>query len=142
MLVSNIHKSDQTRLQLLQVCVPGQAITSMEEAQALLLRNFRVGKDENSACANWPTEMARDMLAPIPFREVFVILALFLPQLTFLEGIKAQQSLWASPAVKQHGVQVEITPTAAGLQGMREYHVSFPTWSTVAAFCPAPLYSS
>ena len=79
------------------------------------------------------------MLAPIPFREVFVILALFLPQLTFLEGTKAQQSLWASPAVKRHGVQVEITPTAAGLEGMHEHHVSFPTWSTVAAFCPAPM---
>lgn len=64
--------------------------------------------------------MARDTLAPIPFREVFVILALFLPQLTFLEGFQAQQNLWASPAVKQHGVQVEITPTVAGLQGMHE----------------------
>ena len=72
MPVSNIHKSDQELLQLLQVCVPGQAITSMEEAQALLLRNFRVGKDESSECANWLAEMARDMLAPIPFREVFV----------------------------------------------------------------------
>ena len=108
--------------------VSGQEITSIPVA-----RNFQVGKDENSACANWLTEMARDMLAPIPFREVFVILA------TFLEGIKAQQSLWASPAVKRQGVQIEITPTAAGLQGMHEYHVSFPTWSTVAAFCPAPL---
>ena len=76
----------------------------MEEAQALLLRSFRVGKDKNSACANWLTEMARDMLAPIPFREVFVILALFLPQLTFLEGIKAQQSLWARcPGDHTHG---------------------------------------
>ena len=69
----------------------------MEEAQALLLRNFRVGKDNNSECAKWLTEMAKDMLAPIPFREVFVILALFLPQLTFLEGTRAQQNLWASP---------------------------------------------
>ena len=44
MLVSNIHKSDQELLHLLQLCVPGQKITSMDEAQALLLRNFRVGK--------------------------------------------------------------------------------------------------
>ena len=77
----NIHKSDQELLHLLQLCVPGQTITSMDEAQALLLRNFRVGKDNASECASWLTEMARDMLAPIPFREVFVILALFLPQL-------------------------------------------------------------
>ena len=28
---------------LLRSCVPEQGITSMEEAQALLLRNFRVG---------------------------------------------------------------------------------------------------
>ena len=65
--------------------------------------------------------MARGMLAPIPFREVFVILALFLPQLTFFEGIQAQQNLWASPAVKQRGLQINITPTVAGLQGMHEY---------------------
>ena len=64
---------------------------------------------------------------------------LFLPQLTFLEGIQAQQNLWASPAVKQRGLQIDITPTVAGLQGMHEYHISFPTWSTVAAFCPASL---
>ena len=32
------------------------------------------------------------LLAPIPFREVFVILALFLPQLTFLEGTRAQRT--------------------------------------------------
>ena len=51
----------------------------MEEAQALLLENFRVGKGNPSACAQWLTEMARNLLAPIPFREVFVILALFLP---------------------------------------------------------------
>ena len=70
MLVSNIHRSDQALLHLLQVCVPGQEITSMEEAQALLLRNFQVGKDENSACANWLT--ARDMLAPTSFREAYL----------------------------------------------------------------------
>ena len=99
MLVSNIHKSDQDLLQLLHVCVPDQTVTSMEEPQALLLRNFRVGSDENSDCARWLTEMARDTLAPIPFREVFVILALFLPQLSFSEGVRAQQSLWSSPAV-------------------------------------------
>ena len=55
------------------------------------------------------------MLAPIPFREVFVILALFLPQLTFLEGTRTQQNLWASPAVKQRSLQVDITLTVAGL---------------------------
>ena len=42
MLVSNLHQSDQELLRLLQLCVTGQTITSMEEAQALLLRNFRV----------------------------------------------------------------------------------------------------
>ena len=73
MLVSNLHQSDQELLRLLKMCVTGQTITSMEEAQALLLRNFQVGKGNNSECANWLTEMARDMLAPIPFREFFVI---------------------------------------------------------------------
>ena len=81
-MVSNLHRSDKDLLQLLQRCVAGQQIASMEEAQALLLKNFRVGKEKPSACAQWLTEMARDLLAPIPFREVFVILALFLPQLT------------------------------------------------------------
>ena len=137
MLVSNLHRSDQELLSLLKMCVAGQTITSMEEAQALLLRNFRVGKDNDSECANWLTAMARDMLAPVPFREVFVILALFLPQLTFLEGTRAQQNLWASPAVKQRGLQVDIMPTVSGLKGMHEYHISFPTWSTVAVFCSA-----
>ena len=68
-----------------------------------------------------------------------MISALFLPQLTFLDGVRTQQSLWASPEVRQRGLQVDITPTAAGLQGMREYRIAFPTWSTAAAFCPAHL---
>ena len=88
MLVSNLHQPDQELLRLLQLCVAGQEIASMEEAQALLLRNFRVGKDNQSACAQWLTDMAKNLLAPIPFREVFVILALFLPQLTFLDGAR------------------------------------------------------
>ena len=113
MLVSNLHQPDQELLRLLQLCVAGQKIASMEEAQALLLRNFRVGKDKQSACAKWLTDMAKSLLAPIPFREVFVILALFLPQLTFVDGASTQKSLWASPTVQKHGLQVDITPTAA-----------------------------
>ena len=42
-------------------------LSSMEEAQALLLKNFAeklwVGKGNPSACAQWLTEMARDQLA-------------------------------------------------------------------------------
>ena len=89
LLVSNLHRPDQELLVLLQSCVAGQPIASMEEAQALLLKNFRVGKGNQSACAQWLTEMARDLLAPIPFRDVFVILALFLPQLTFVDETAA-----------------------------------------------------
>ena len=48
LLVSNLHRSDKDLLQLLQRCVAGQQIASMEEAQALLLKNFRVGKDKPS----------------------------------------------------------------------------------------------
>ena len=48
MLVPNIHQSDEQLLALLETCVPDQGITSMEEAQALLLRNFRVGGGEEA----------------------------------------------------------------------------------------------
>ena len=133
LLVSNLHRSDKDLLQLLQRCVAGQQIASMEEAQPLLLKNFRVGKEQ------WLTNMARDLLAPIPFREVFVILALFLPQLSFVDEASARQDLWSSPTVRKHGLVVEITPTAAGLQGMHEYRIAFPAWSQAATFCPAHL---
>ena len=101
LLVSNLHRPDKELLMLLQSCVAGQQIASMEEAQALLLKNFRVGKGNPSACAQWLTEMARDLLAPIPFREVFVILALFLPQLTFVEEATTRQELWSSLKCKK-----------------------------------------
>ena len=101
-------------------------LLQMEEAQALLLKNFRVGKGNPSACAQWLTEMApRDLLAPIPFREVFVILALFLPQLTFVEEATTRQELWSSPTVRKFGLFVDITPTATGLQGMHEFALPF-----------------
>ena len=86
LLVPSIHLPDDALLVLLNQCVPDQGITSMEEAQALLLRNFRVGGAQESECTKWLTAVARDLLRPIPFREVFVILALFLPQLPFAEG--------------------------------------------------------
>ena len=94
--MSNLHRPDQELLVLLQSCVAGQQIDSMEEARALLLKNFRVGRGNQSACAQWLTEMARDLLAPIPFREVFVILALFLPQLTFVDEAATKKELWYS----------------------------------------------
>ena len=56
--------------------------------------------------------MARDLLAPIPFREVFVILALFLPQLTFVDEATTRQELWSSPTVRKFGLVVDVTPTA------------------------------
>ena len=98
----------------------------MEEAHALLLENFRVGRGNQSACAQWLTEMARDLLAPIPFREVFVILALFLPQLTFVDEAATKKELWSSPTVRKFGLVVDVTPTATGLQGMHEYRIAFP----------------
>ena len=85
--------------------------------------------------------MARDLLAPIPFREVFVILALFLPQLSFVDEASARRDLWSSPTVRKHGLVVDITPTAAGLQGMHEYRIAFPAGSQAATFCPAHLQS-
>lgn len=111
MVVANIHRPDPDLLHLLQQCVPDQGISLMEEAQTLLLRNFRVGKEENNECARWLTDMARTMLKPIPFREVFVILALFLPQLSFTESVKASHRLWSSPAVLQRETYVQVTPS-------------------------------
>ena len=55
LLVSNLHQPDKKLLQLLQNCVAGQQIASME---ALLLKNFGVGEEKPSACAQWLTEMA------------------------------------------------------------------------------------
>lgn len=58
-LVPNIHEPDADLLALLQQCVPDQGIASMAEAQALLPRNFRVGKGDDNDCAEWLTDMAR-----------------------------------------------------------------------------------
>ena len=107
----------------------------MEEAQALLLRNFRVGGAQQSDCADWLTAVTRDLLAPIPFREVFVILALFLPQLPFAEGARVDNQLWSSPVIQQQATEVQVTPVARGLRGMNECRIAFPAHSRAAAFC-------
>ena len=72
---------------------------------------------------------------------MFVILALFLPQLSFVDEASARKDLWSSPSVRKRGLVVDITPTAAGLQGMHEYRIAFPAWSQAATFCPAHLQS-
>ena len=134
MLVPRIYLPDPELLDLLRTCVPEQRISSMEEAQALLLRNFRVGGNQPSACAKWLTTVTRALFEPIPFREVFVILALFLPQLTFAEGAKLDSKLWYSPAISSEESVIYITPTAQGLQGMHENKIVFPPHSQAAAF--------
>ena len=119
----------------------GNQFRAIPLPRALLLKNFRVGRGNQSACAQWLTEMARDLLAPIPFREVFVILALFLPQLTFVDEAATKKELWSSPTVRKFGSVVDVTPTAARLQGMHEYRRGFPAWSQSAIFCPAHFQS-
>ena len=106
----------------------------MSQAQALLLCNFRVGSSEPNACEQWLTEVTRDLFKPIPFREVFVILALFLPQLTFAEGAKLDCKLWYSPAIRNELTTIHVTPIAQGLQGMHEYKIAFAPNSRAAAF--------
>ena len=124
LLVPQIHLPDTELLHLLRSCVPEQGISSMAEAQAILLRNFRVGGSKPDACAKWLTEVTRALFKPIPFREVFVILALFLPQLTFAEGAKLDSKLWYSPAISSEESLIHVTPLAQGLQGMREYKIA------------------
>ena len=106
----------------------------MAEAQALLLCNFRVGSSEPNACEQWLTEVTRELFKPIPFREVFVILALFLPQLTFAEGAKLDCKLWYSPVISDEVAVIHVTPIAQGLQGMHEYKIAFSPNSRAAAF--------
>ena len=77
------------------------------------------------------TDVTRALFKPIPFREVFVILALFLPQLTFAEGAKLDGKLWYSPSISREESMVHV---AQGLQGMREYRIAFATHSRAAAF--------
>ena len=131
MLVPAIHLPDEALLKLLRQCVPDQGITSMKEAQALLLRNFRVGGAQQSDCAEWLTAVTRDLLQPIPFREVFVILALFLPQLPFAEGAQLANQLWTSPVIWREATVVQVQ----GLRDMHEYRIVFPAHSRAAAFC-------
>ena len=135
LLVPAIHLPDDALLALLNQCVPDQGITSMEEAQALLLRNFRVGGAQESECTKWLTAVARDLLRPIPFREVFVILALFLPQLPFAEGAQLATHLWTSPVVRRQDTIVQVTPVAQGLRDMDEYRIAFPAHSGASIFC-------
>ena len=53
LLAPKIFLPDPELLELLRSCVPEQGILSMAEAQALLMRNFRVGGSKPSACAQW-----------------------------------------------------------------------------------------
>ena len=78
-------------------------------------------------------------MQPIPFREVFVILALFLPQLPFAEGAQVANQLWISPVIQREATVIQVTPIAQGLRGMREYRIAFRAHSRAAAFCAQEL---
>ena len=81
---------------------------SIEEAQALLFRNFRVGGARQSDCADWLTAVTRDLLRPSPSVRFFVILALFLPQLLFGEGVRVDSQLWLSPVIQSEATAVQV----------------------------------
>ena len=88
-----------------------------------------------SVChAQVPDSLIESLFKPIPFREVFVILALFLPQLTFAEGAKLEGKLWYSPIISSEVSMIYVTPIAQGLQGMHEYKIAFAPHSRAAAF--------
>ena len=99
----------------------------MEEAQALLLRNFRVGGARQSNCADWLTAVTRDLLRPIPFREVFVILALFLLRLPFAEGAQVDNQLWN---LREHRALLLKAPT-----GLRAAHRWYMPHELPAVIC-------
>ena len=94
-----------------------------------------MGGAQESECTKWLTAVARDLLRPIPFREVFVILALFLPQLPFAEGAQLATHLWTSPVVRRQDTIVQVTPVAQGLRDMDEYRIAFPAHSGASIFC-------
>ena len=100
---------------------------------------FCVGGSQQDACTRWLTGVTRALLAPIAFREAFVILALFLPQLPFAEGAKLDGRLWSSPAIRRDDSEVQITPLAQGLQSMHECKIAFAAHSRAAAFCSPDL---
>ena len=88
----------------------------------------------NQASRNVSDQVTRALFKPIPFREVFVILALFLPQLTFVEGAELEDKLWYSPTISSEVSKIYVTPIAQGLQGMHEYKIAFAPHSRAAAF--------
>lgn len=54
-------------------------------------------------------------------------------------GFRRPSSL---PAIQQDNNEVQVTPLAQGLRGMREYPIAFSAWSHAAAFCPPWLQDS
>ena len=116
----DLHRPDQECSCCYKAAWPDSKLPPWKKHRHCCSKTSRVGKGNPSACAQWLTEMARDLLAPIPFREVFVMSALFLPQLTFVDEATTRQELWSSPTVRKFGLVVDVAPTATGLQGMHE----------------------
>ena len=129
---TNIHKSDEELLGLLRQYVQTKALPPwLKPRHSFSVTS--VGRGDNDQCAGslkWLVTFS----PPIPFREVFVILALFLPQL-FTEGARTSHCLWSSPEVQRNEYYVQIL-----VQGMHEFHITFPNWSNAAAFCLPPLH--
>lgn len=106
--------------------------------------SIRLSSDRTSRMApveQWLTAMARQLLAPLPLRELLVLLHAFIPQITY--GSANRFDLLGKKSITCANSQITLTPTAIGQHGIREYSFqhhapSQPLGVWVPPSCPDP----
>eukprot|EP00435_Cladocopium_sp_Y103_P012284 s27_g3.t1 len=146
-LVKELHKGDEVVLKEAQRSLTGEAdkIVTLDDLKEKVLQSFEIKLGPNRSL-DWLNDTARQLLSPLPLRELIVILHLLLPQVTRSDEYNYDQVNDRNSedktgkkiiAAEWYHLEATLVPTAKGIQGMHEVDCCFHN----AAQCPAAFVS-
>eukprot|EP00435_Cladocopium_sp_Y103_P050084 s2093_g15.t1 len=130
-LIQDLHEDDSVLLKKARKNLAGSAvdIETIEDLKLRVLQSFEIRLGPNKSL-DWLNDTARQLLAPLPLRELIVILHLLLPQVTRSDKDNYDRNREDKTgkqiiAANLHRLEASLIPTAKGVHGMHEVDCCF-----------------
>eukprot|EP00435_Cladocopium_sp_Y103_P023713 s3632_g5.t1 len=129
-LVQELHEDDDTVLKKARESLAARAgdIDTVDDLKVKVLQSFEIRLGPNKSL-DWLNDTARQLLAPLPLRELIVILHLLLPQATRSNKNNYDRNSDRNSedktgkqiiAAELYYLDASLVPTAKGVHGMHE----------------------
>eukprot|EP00435_Cladocopium_sp_Y103_P063384 s1396_g25.t1 len=125
-LIQDLHEDDGALLKKARENLATSAgdIETVEDLKLRVLQSFEIRLGPNKSL-DWLNDTARQLLAPLPLRELIVILHLLLPQVTRsdknnYDSNREDKTGKQIIAAELYQLEASLVPTAKGVHGMYE----------------------